>query len=154
MRPVTKEIFDKIFSISQEVKNNLQKKGIVIPVENNDGSISFGDFNVCKDEQGFYSILDYSNTVIIDKINLPQTAIILANNLALGKFLDNNIIALDRNYGYAIFEEILFKKIVTNKKATQYKIDLCLAKASNLNIKKENCRKQILSRFEKLRRII
>jgi hypothetical protein len=154
MKTVSKELFDKIFHITEGVKNNLQKKGIIIPIENSDGSISFGHFIVKRDADGFYNILDYSNTIVVKKINLPQTAILLANSLALGKYLDQVLLDLDQQYGYTLFEESLCKKIKASKKSTLDKIDLILAKSSTLELKRESLKKQITSKFEKLRKII
>ena len=58
---------------------------------------------------GFYSILNYCNDVVVDYINLPQSAALLANRLALGKYMDDNILIADRSYGHALFEEELHK---------------------------------------------
>lgn len=154
MKTISKDIFDKIFHITEGVKNNLQKRGIAIPIENTDGSISFGNFTVKRDADGFYTISDYSDTIVVKRINLPQTAILLANGLALGKFLDQTLLKLDQQYGYTLFEEALCKKISTSKKSTLDKIDLILAKSSNLQLKKEDLKKQITLKFEKLRKII
>ena len=154
MKTLSKDIFDKIFHITEGVKNNLQKRGIAIPIEHSDGSISFGNFTVKRDADGFYNIADYSDTVVVKRINLPQTAILLANGLALGKFLDQALLKLDQQYGYTLFEESLCKKITTSRKSTLDKIDLILAKSSNLQLKKEDLKKQITLKFEKLRKII
>lgn len=151
MKTISKEIFKKIFSVSQDVKNTLEKKGIAIPVQNDDGSINFGDYTVKKNDSGLYNILDYGNRSVVENINLPQTAILLANGLALGKFLDDAIVSLDRKYGYALFEESRYQDIISKKSSSGDKIDLCLAKTSVLKLKKDEFRKQILSKFEKLR---
>lgn len=154
MKQISKDVFKKIYHLSQDVKNSLESKGIAIPVENEDGSITFGTYKVKKDLDGFYNIYDYANFPVVEKINLPQTAILLANGLALGKFLDQTIILLDRQYGYALFEESLYKKIRTAKKINIHKLDVCIAKDSVLKRKKDGYRKEIVSRFEKLRQNI
>ena len=53
------------------------------PVKNNDGSINIGRYTIVKDLSGFFDILDYSGDIVVDKINLAQTAIVLANKLTI-----------------------------------------------------------------------
>jgi hypothetical protein len=151
MKPITNDLYKKIIHISKDVKNNLQKRGLAIPVQNDDGSTSFGYFVVRRDINGLYNIFDYGNYPVVSGINLPQTAIILANNLALGKFLDSDLVKLDRQYGYTLFEEMLYQRRSINKKTSTDKKDLAFAKVSVLKNKKDLYRKQIISRFEKLR---
>lgn len=154
MKQITTDIFNKIFHISENVKNSLQKQGVAIPVKNSDGSINFGHYLVKKNHDGFYDIFDHTNSIVVKNINLPQTAILIANSLALGKFLDCSLIKLDQQYGYTLFEEALCKKIKSSKKSTLDKIDLIMAKTSDLQLKKSNLKDQIIVKFEKLRKII
>jgi hypothetical protein len=151
MNHLSKDLYTKIFHISQKVKNNLSEQGFAIPVKNDDGTISVGNYTIIKNDI-FYSILDYSNSTIIEKINLPQTALLLANKLALGKFIDKELLQLDRAYGYAVFEEQLENTLI--KRSSLDIADLRLAKASIARIKKENYKNRINLSFEKLRKII
>ena len=146
MKPINPAIYNQLQKISDEVKQQLARKGIAIPVKNEDGSISLGNYTVVK-RDSFYSILDYGNEVVVDKINLPQTAIILANNLALGKFLDYRIINTDRNYGYAEFEE----RLQTKRKSYP---DLTAIMAQEKRIRKESLKREIIKSFEKLRKFV
>jgi hypothetical protein len=110
---------------------------------------------IIKEKSGFYSIKDYSNETVIEKINLPQTAAILANGLALGKWLDNEIVSIDRHYGYSLFQETLTKqgaqKSLLRKDVDR--ADLLFTKSSIARTKKLIARQQIYDRFEKLRRL-
>jgi len=106
----TPEIFNKIINLSKMINDTMSRKGIAIPVENENGTISLGNYTIVKEDQ-FFSILDYRNEKIINYINLPQTAILLANNLALGKFVDKNLLQTDQKYGYALFEEKLHSRV-------------------------------------------
>lgn len=148
MKEIPNHLYEKIVSLSKEVKDSFRKRGIVIPVKNEDDSISLGSYTVVKDNQGFYKIYDYRKEVVVERINLPQTAIMLANGLALGKFLDNKLLSKDQKYGYALFEETLHK----NK--TKKNVDLHLAKLSSARAKREYYQHDINISFEKLRKLV
>ena len=83
MDHIPEHLYKKLKQVTFEVKSNLHRRGIAIPVKNDDGSISIGNYTVRK-SKGQYQIFDFRNEVVVDKINLPQSAIILANGLALG----------------------------------------------------------------------
>ena len=96
MNSIPPELFKKFAAIGREVKDSFFRKGLVIPVQNDDGTISVGTYTIVKDtETGLFSVLDYSGEIKIDLINLPQTAILVANSLALGRFPDSDVIQLD-----------------------------------------------------------
>lgn len=147
MNQLTNDLYQKIVFISNEVKQNFYKNGIVIPVKNKDNSIILGNYTIVKDNDGFFNIKNYCNEIVVEKINLPQTAILLANGLALGKFLDETLLQKDKKYGYAFFEETLYK----NKKKN---IDLVLAKYSQAKAKREYYKRDIDRSFEKLRKFV
>lgn len=146
MNSLSADLYKKILTLSTCVNDNLKRKGIAIPSKNDDGSISLGNYVIIKNNN-FFFIQDYKKENIIEKINLPQTAILLANKLALGKFIDNSILQNDRYYGYAEFEEKLYtmriKKNIEN--SLLFEVKLCDAK-----LKKEFYKKTIRASFEKL----
>lgn len=152
MQQNLQNLYHKIEKLSNEVLGNLKKKGLVVPIENDDGSISVGRYFICK-SQGFYSIKNFAYEIIVDQINLPQTALIIANDLALNKFLDWNTIQLDKQYGYAMFEETLYKKIAKKRKSLD-DFDIALTKSVIAKDKKDNHKKVILTKFEKLRKLV
>ncbi len=155
MKNLTDEVYKKIVRLSDEVKQDLRDKGVVVPTKNDDGTISVGTFKIVKKSNGFYAIVDRWNDVIIDSINLPQTAIVLANGLALGKFKDTQIINADRHYGYALFEEMLHQRAVEKsaKKSIEY-FDVMLTKALIAKAKKERYKADVVKSFEKLIRLV
>ena len=112
---------------------------------------SVGNYLIVKDFEGFYSILDRDNDVVVDQINLPQTAVVVANNLALGRYKDVNLINADKNYGYAAFDELLHMRAVekSSKKSLEY-FDVMLTKGMLARAKKESYRSDIVRSFEKL----
>jgi len=155
MKPVTEDLYKKIVKVSKEVKEEFRKKGLVIPVENRDGSVSLDNFTITKDTDGFYVILNNRGDVIVEQINLPQTAAVLANGLALGRFLDDKLLKTDQEYGYALFDEALYERAVrqSKKKSLDY-FDLMLTKCMIARAKKERHRGNIVKSFEKLRKLV
>ena len=151
MKKIPNDLYKKIVQVSTQVKKDLRRKGIVVPVENRDGTVKVGSYLIVKDSEGFYSILDRDNDVVVDQINLPQTAVVVANNLALGRYKDVNLINADKNYGYAAFDELLHMRAVekSSKKSLEY-FDVMLTKGMLARAKKESYRSDIVRSFEKL----
>lgn len=154
MKTIPSDIYIKIQQLNQNVKNQLLKQGVVVPVKTNNGSVRIGRFYIKRLDTGFYSIIDYRNESIVKNINLPQTAALLANKLALGKWIDDQILQCDASYGHALFEEELHIKLADSsmKKQDINRAELMLTKSSIAKSKKEKCRKEILLGFEKLMR--
>ena len=155
MHKIPAHLFRKIETVAKTVKAELRSKGYVFPVKNFDGSITLENFTIAKQPTGFYSILNSHNETVVDKINLPQTAAILANGLALGKWLDDEIYRYDQEYGYKSFEQELFNKraVVNLKKNNIDRAELLFIKAKVAHDKVENVKRHIFDSFEKLRRI-
>lgn len=151
MKNIPSDLFKKIVRLSEDVKRDLKNQGIVVPTENNDGSISVGAYKIIKNSNGYYSVVDHKNDELVGDINLPQTAVIVANNLALGKFKDLKVIETDKHYGYALFDELLHKKAVekSSKKSLEY-FDLMLTKCLIARAKKENYKKDLILSYKKL----
>lgn len=151
MKLTTEELYLKIQKLSESVKLDLRRKGLVVPVKNKDGSINVGSYRIVKNLQG-YTIVDYTNEVIVDRINLPQTAIITANRLALGQHKDTVLLNSDTQYGYAEFEEALYKRAVQSK--TLKNFDIHLSKYGTAHLKKESHKNAIANSFHKLIKLI
>ena len=144
------QIYKKLKIISEEVRESLKSRGIAIPIENNDGSITLGHYTITRFDE-FYQIKSQSGDVIIEQINLPHTAIIVANGLSLGKFTNYAILSLDAQYGYAVFEEQLHKKIAANTKQSDPDwSELMLEKSKMKNFQKQQYKSVIVKSFEKL----
>lgn len=152
MKTIPDDIYNKIKQISHDVKEDLKRSGIMVPVKNRDGSITVGRFRIVKDNRGFFNIVDHWDEIIVDSINLPQTAALLANKLALGKFIDDQILGADRKYGHALFEETLQESLARKsiKKNDIDKADLMFTKAKLSRLKKEHYKTEITQGFEKL----
>jgi len=148
------DLYNKFVMVLDRVKNDLRRRGVVIPVANDDGSVTLGSYSIDRDLDGFYFINDRNNNVIIDHINLPQTAVVLANGLALGRCLDAKMVEADQNYGYALFDELVQSRAIekNNRRDPDY-ADIMLTKCVTSRLKKESCRRDIIRSFEKLRKL-
>lgn len=155
MKNIPDDLYKKVIRLSDDVKKDLRAKGIVVPVKNEDGTISVGPFTIVKQRAGYFVIKDKFDEIIVDRINLPQTAAVLANGLALGKFKDLNILNADRYYGYALFDEQLHNRAVerSTKKSLEY-FDVMLTKAMIAKAKKERYKQDVVKSFEKLIKLV
>lgn len=155
MKANPSELFKKVVELNQQVRENLRRRGLAIPKKDIQGNVILGRYKIVKDNQGFFDIVDYGNEKIVSRINLPQTAIIIANKLALGKFIDDQILSMDRSYGHAKFEEMLQKKIAGQslKSKNLDRAELMFTKAKISKHKKDSSKSRILLDFEKLMRM-
>lgn len=153
MKLLSNNIYNKIKELDASIKAKLKQKGIVVPIRNDDGSINVGFYKIIK-RDGFYLIMDYSDEPVIKNINLPQSAALLANKLALGKHVDTTILNADQRYGHALFEETLQQHLAI-KSVSKNKLDnadLMYTKAKISRLKKEHYRNEITRGFENLMR--
>lgn len=155
MSSTTDRVYAKLNTVAQTVKADLKRKGIAIPVKNSNGTVSLENYTISKQMSGFYSILDRHGDIIIDQINLPQSAALLANNLALGRWIDTGIRTLDTEYGYRSFEYELFKKNanLSLKNKNIDRADMLFTRCGIAKSKVESAKKQIIASFEKLRNL-
>lgn len=140
MSKLSLDIYQKIQELDDKVKEDLRKKGIIVPAKKEDGSIQIGRFTIKRNLDGFFSIVDYRKEKVLDNINLPQTAAIIANKLALGKFYDKELLAADQSYGHAVFDEMIHKKLVEKslKEKDIERADLMLTKLRIAKDRKEH----------------
>lgn len=155
MKNVHNDLYSNITRVTADVQESLRKKGFVVPVKHRDGSIGVGRCRIIKDLTGYYSIVDKHGDVIVGEINLPQTAAIIANGIALGKHKDDKIIEIDKNYGYAFFDEQVHSRAVElSKNKPIERFELMLTKRNIDRIRKENYRIEIIKSFEKLIKLV
>lgn len=152
---ISDQLFKKVKDLAATTKSDLKSKGIVIPTENN-GSVKFNNFEVIKTPEGFYAILNQQQEIVVDKINLPHTAIVVANKLALGLWVDSKILSYDTEYGYNVFEEEQFTRLsyVLATRKDWVRVDAVSAKSSVAHQKAHAAKKLILRSFEKLQQKI
>lgn len=119
-----KQLFNKVEKIAKQVKEELKKEGLIVPVKERDGSINFDGIRVRKIKDTFYAVYDRRNKLLVDELNSLQTAIVLANRVASGRQLDDNLIEADRKYGFQSFKleiaETRLKKVPLHSEAWFY----------------------------------
>lgn len=155
MKPLPENFYQRISKLNQKVKQDLKIKGLIVPKKNKNGTISLGRFTIKKDSAGFYSIIDYRQEIVADQINLPQTAALVANKLALGKWLDRDLLAVDSKYGHASFDELIHRR--SAKKHLRLKnferAEVMLAKSDMARYKRDSYKRSIKADFEKLLKV-
>ena len=152
MKTITEELYGKIKKVSEAVRRDLYKKGLVVPVKNNDGTITIGSYTIIKEDNGSFSILDFTDEAVLTGINLPQTAILVTNKLALGLYKDTELLDSDRRYGSADFEEQLYKRAL--KRKSNDIVSLYITKYDDARIKKNEHKRAIIRSFEKLIKLV
>lgn len=152
MKTTPEDLYFRMKKLSVEVRKDLLRKGIVVPTKNTDGTITIGKFTIVKNLNGSYAILDYTDDRIVDNINLPQTAIMVANKLALGHYKDSNLLDVDRRYGSADFEERLYRRAISRKSSDF--ISVYVTKYEIAKHKKNGYKESINRSFEKLLKLV
>lgn len=152
---LSKQLHKKVEDLANSVRNDFRSRGIVIPMKEDNGIINLDGFFVVRNKNGFYSILNKVKTAIVENINLPQTAVLVANKLALGRSVDDRLIAQDTQYGYNAFEEEQCKRIASKmaKQNDWERFDSLVVKQGIAHLKAEYAKKNIISSFEKLRQL-
>lgn len=152
---INNQLFKKIEQLAEDVKKDFQSKGLIIPVKELDGSVKFNNYTIVRNKNGFYSIINSSDIIIVANINLPQSAIILANSLALGRGTDDKIINYDRQYGFNSFEEEQYKRVAAAlaKKKEWDRMDTLIIKQNIARRRAEQAKDTVLKSFEKFRRL-
>lgn len=145
-------LYSKITELNSATKNKLLKKGFVVPIQLKTGNIKIGHYVVQKNSNDFFEIINQKNNDTITNINLPQSAFVIANKLALGRWLDYDILNLDKQYGYAFFDEqVHLKSKAKSLKSKDYgRADIMIDKIEKAKNKKDYFKKLINENFQKL----
>jgi len=153
-KTIPKTLFDKVEKLAQKVKHDLRDKGLIVPVKNSDGSINVDLFRITK-QDNFYYVVNHKNQIVVGPINLAQTAIILANDLALGRLVDPVVINNDKWFGYKSFDEELHQRSarISLKKHNTEQAEMHFTRAEIAKQKKIYWKKTIADRFNQLRRV-
>lgn len=150
--PLTENhLFEKFEKMAKAVKQDFKNKGLVIPTKRKDGSVLIGDYVVVK-RSGAYYVNNRRGHAVVGPLNLPQTAIVIANDLALGRWADRKLLESDKWYGWKAFAEqaaaALAERAYRNKDLDR--ADFSQYKAVTASAQKLAYKKTIDSRFDKL----
>lgn len=148
-------ILQELSSLKKSIEQDLKKKGLVPAKKTSDGNIRIGTFFIKKEETGFYAVIDSNNNIIARGINLPHSAAVFANNLALGRWTNREILDLDRKYGHYTFDEQITKNYYTkNCQSKNYdKAEILNEKYKSAKRKKIYYKNKILEGYNKLIKI-
>ena len=104
MKLTKNQIFNKVENIARQVKEELRAKGYVVPIKEKDGTVNLDGVRVRKVKNTFYSVYDKHNRPVVENLNSMESAVVIANRLALGKDLDDSLVETDRKYGFQSFK--------------------------------------------------
>ena len=149
MKKIPDKVLLKFEALAKDVFSDLKRKGHVVPMQDENGSIKFEDFTVRK-QNNFYRIVGKNGTRIAENINLPQTAVLLAHDLALGKILDSSIITIDKEYGYRLFDEEVYASAANRKKNNLDQVIFYRTRSEIARVQKSRLKNRILDSFRKL----
>jgi hypothetical protein len=153
MTNLTPKLFEDVKYLATKVRSDLKGRGFVVPAKNKDGSVVVGEYRIDKKEDGFY--IAKGPTAFLGPINLPESAIVLANNLALGKQLDHTLLENDKWFGFKRFDEeaSLHGARICEKRKDPDRADLLYNKAEIAKHQKNQYKSSILNVYNQLKRL-
>jgi hypothetical protein len=106
------QVLQKLQSLKNTVKESLRKKGVIVPVKTKRG-LKLDDYEIILEESG-YVVYDKYQEKIHKNLYFLQTAVLVANSLALRKDVRNEWLTDDRTAGVADFDMKLYETRVTS----------------------------------------
>ena len=144
-------LFIKVEKIAKTVIDSLKKKGYVVPSSLSNNRVNFDGYIVGRDREGFYYISNPRKDILIDKINLPQTAAVVANNLALGRNNIENLLDQDKYFGFRDFDTLIFKRAMDRNTQDIDQFAYWQTRYNDAKYQAKSHRSTIVNSFEKLR---
>ena len=148
-------LYKQVEDLALEIKADFRAKGVAIPSIQQDGSTRLGNYSIVKDHEGFYNIFNSQQHVIYSGINLPQTALLVANALALNHYVNCKLLDDDKQYGFSLFELKNFQRLCDSliKQQAWDRYEALMIKKETAYKKAQLTKNNILRSFEKLRRL-
>lgn len=153
MKISPEKLYQKIQELAKKVKNDFRRKGVIIPTRNDKGTIRVGKYLIKRKENEFYAVVSVDGEVMADQLNLPQTAALIANQLALKQQFDKQLVERDREYGYACFEDQLYNRAKERMLTNPNYNDIKVSKYHESGARAEALKTSIMLQFEKLNKI-
>ena len=149
------QLYKQVADLTAGIKQEFRAKGIVIPVRGINGGIRLDDYTVSKEQDGTYTITDSTNDTLFDGLNLSYAAILIANDLALGKIPERDVIENDTIYGYNVFEEEHYRRMSASLVAKKEwdRAETMTHKQKMARDRAKNAKSAVLISFEKIRRL-
>ena len=151
MQANQKKLFEQFTKLARSVKQDFKNKGLVVPSRTAGGDIQIGNYVIFKKEQRYY-IRNKDKEVVAGPLNLAQTAVVVANDLALGRLIDRKLINDDAWYGYKEFDELVANTIAEHAQQEHdvEKAEFNQYKAMEAKHRKLEYKKNIDARYNKL----
>lgn len=102
------QVLEKLQAVKGVVKKALREKGVVVPVKTSRG-LKLDEFEIVEEVTGF-SVLDKWKEKQYSKLYFMQTAVVIANALALNKQVKKEWVIHDAIAGSADFDLKVFDK--------------------------------------------
>jgi hypothetical protein len=151
MKKSTNDVFLKFEIVAKTVIDDLRSRGFIVPIEQNNGSLKFDNILVEKSPDSTYRVRHADNNFFyVENLNLPQTAVLIANDIALGKIIDNKLIDMDAEYGYKLFDQEVYLSAAKRKKNTLDQEIFYQTRLEISKVKKQEIKSRILRAFKKL----
>ena len=152
MTKILNKIYQKIQNINRDVKEKLRRRGFISPIRQSDGSIVVGQYIIKRNQNSFFNILDKDQNILFVNINLAESAILIANELALTNCLHSSKLSIDQQYGYVMFDIKRYDHNIKSllKKQNYERLDLMVAKKSSAIFKAKKLKTIIETDYKKL----
>lgn len=144
-------VYYKIQDLTKQIKEDFKSRGVILPTKSENNNIRIGNYFVSKvDNQ--YQITNKFKEVVCSNINLPHTAILITNTLALTGKIDKSLLERDRQYGFNSFDRDNFDRLarIFVKKKNWNNYYHAISRMSSATARADNAKKAIINRFEKL----
>jgi hypothetical protein len=144
-------LFNKVERVAKTVLDSLKKKGYIVPSSLSNNRVNFDGYIVGRDDEGYYYITNPETSLLIDKINLPQTAAVVANNLALGRYNIESLLDQDKHFGFRDFDTLIFKRAMDRSKRNIDQFAYWQTRYNTARQQAKSHKSTIVNSFEKLR---
>jgi hypothetical protein len=154
MKKTPTQLFNSVEKIAHKVKQEFKEQGIIIPSRDKKGNVVIGRFTVAKRKTAYY-IVNQTGVDVVGPINLVETAVVIANDMALGRLADSNLLNSDRWYGWKSFEAQNSKTVaeIASKKKDYDRAEINAYRAEKAQNLVLHYKQIIDSRFNKLRKL-
>lgn len=105
------QIYEDIVKLTKNTRDSFKNRGIAIPTSDEQGNVKIGKFLIKRSNSGQFQIIDHLGQTFYKNINLPQTAILVANCLATEQRVDDRVLRHDQKYGTKMFDDLNYTRL-------------------------------------------
>lgn len=108
---VNNQVYEDIVKLTKNARDNFKSRGIALPTSDEQGNVKIGKFVIKRANNGQFTIIDHLGQTFYKNINLPQTAILVANCLATQHRVDDQVLKQDQRYGTKMFDDLNYTRL-------------------------------------------